>query len=98
MIQDGICPSIAPKMLTFLDYKDKVNRWTIELITVVHLVKHLKAGGTALEGDGFEFLTAYDTQIGMGDHLKSSMSSLEFMSELVQVVEANGGTGCLTLL
>ena len=85
-------------MLTFLDYKDKVNRWTIELITVVHLGKHLKAGGTALEGDGFEFLTAYDTQIGMGDHLKSSMSSLEFMSELVQVVEANGGTGCLTLL
>jgi hypothetical protein len=92
MIEDGICPSIAPKMLTFLDHKDKVNRLTIELITVVHLGKHLKAGGTALEGDGFEFLIAYDTLIGMGEHLKSSMSSLEFMSELVQVVEANGGT------
>jgi hypothetical protein len=45
---DGICPSIAPKMLTFLDHKGKVNRLTIELIMVVHLVKHLKAGGTAL--------------------------------------------------
>jgi hypothetical protein len=97
MIQDGICPSIAPKMLTFLDHKGKVNRLTIELITVVHLGKHLKAGGTALEGDGFEYLTAYDTLIGMGEHLKSSMSSLELMSELVQVVEANGGTADASL-
>jgi hypothetical protein len=97
MIEDGICPSIAPKMLTFLDHKGKVNRLTIELITVVHLGKHLKAGGTALEGDGFEYLTAYDTLIGMGDHLKSSMSSLELMSELVQVVEANGGTADASL-
>ena len=97
MIQDGICPSIAPKMLTFLDHKGKVNRLTIELITVVHLGKHLKAGGTALEGDGFEYLTAYDTLIGMGEHLKSSMSSLEFMSEMVQVVEANGDTADASL-
>jgi hypothetical protein len=57
----------------------------------------LKAGGTALEGDGFEYLTAYDTLIGMGEHLKSSMSSLELMSELVQVVEANGGTADASL-
>ena len=97
MIEDGICPSIAPKMLTFLDHKGKVNRLTIELITVVHLGKHLKAGGTALEGDGFEYLTAYYTLIGMGEHLKSSMSSLEFMSEMVQVVEANGDTADASL-
>ncbi len=68
-----------------------VNIWG-QLITVVHLGKHLKTGGTALEGDRFEFLTVYYTLIGMGEHLKSSMSSLELMSELVQVVEANGGT------
>ena len=77
-------------MLTFLDHKDKVNRLTLEIITGVHLGKHLKAGGTALEGDGFEFLTACDTLVGMGEHLKSCMGSLELMSELVQVVKANG--------
>ena len=54
MIADGICPTTAPKMLTFLDNKDKKNRCMIEMITVVHVGKHLKAGGTQLEGDGFE--------------------------------------------
>ena len=70
-------------MLTFLDHKDKVNRLTIEIITVVHLDKHLKAGGTALEGDGFEFLTTFDTPVGMREHLKSSMSSLELMGRVL---------------
>jgi hypothetical protein len=78
MIEDGIC-------LTDTIFNHG-------LITVVHLGKHLKADGTALEGDEIEFLTGYNTLIGMGEHLKSSMSSLELMSELVQVVEANGGT------
>ena len=74
---------IALKMITFLDHKDKVNRLTIEIITVVHLDKHLKAGGTALEGDGFEFLTTFDTPVGMREHLKSSMSSLELMGRVL---------------
>jgi len=91
MIGDGICPATAPKMLTFLDNKDKKNRCMIEMITVVNVGKHLKAGGTRLEGDGFEFITAYDTLVAMGDHLKSSMSSFELMSELLQVVVVNGG-------
>ena len=91
MIADGICPTTAPKMLTFLNNKDKKNRCMIEMITVVHVGKHLKAGGTQLEGDGFEFITAYDTMAAMGEHLKSSMSSFELMSELLQVVEVNGG-------
>ena len=90
MIADGICPTTAPKMLTFLDNKDKKNRCMIEMITVVHVGKHLKAGGTQLEGDGFEFITAYDTLVAMGEHLKESMSSFELMSELLQVVEVNG--------
>ena len=46
---------------------------------------------TQLEGDGFGFITAYDTLVVMGEHLKGSMSSLELMSELLQVVEVIGG-------
>ena len=53
--------------------------------------KHLKAGGTQLEGDSFEFITAYDTLVTMGEHLKESMSSFELMSELLQIVKVNGG-------
>ena len=34
---------------------------------------------------------AYDALATMGEHLKSSMSSYELMSELLQVVEVNGG-------
>ena len=82
---------ILPKMFTFLDNQDKKNRCMIEMITVVHVGMHLKAGGTQLEGDGFEFITAYDTLVAMGEHLNESMSSFELMSELLQVVEVNGG-------
>jgi hypothetical protein len=64
---------------------------------LIRMGKHLKAGGTALEGDGFECIKACDTLVGMGEHLKSSMSSHELMSELVQVVEANGGTADASL-
>ena len=42
---------------------------------VVCVGKHLKAGGTDLEGQTFEFITAYDTLASMGQELKSSMSS-----------------------
>ena len=91
-MEEGICPATAPKILRFLDGKDKKNRFTIEMIKLVHIGKHLQAGGTALEGDGFGFITGFDTLAGMGESLKTCMSSLELMSELVQVVESNGGT------
>ena len=42
MIADGICPTTAPKKLTFLDNKDKKNRCMIEMITVVYVGKHLR--------------------------------------------------------
>jgi len=35
MITEGICPTIAPKILAFLQHKDKVNKFMIELITGV---------------------------------------------------------------
>ena len=35
------------------DDEDRTNRSTIETIVMVHVDKNLKAGGTALEGDGF---------------------------------------------
>ena len=75
MVTEGICPTIAPKILAFLLHKDKLNKFKIELITVVCVGKHLKAGGTELEGDSFEFITAFDTLSSMGQGLKSCMSS-----------------------
>jgi hypothetical protein len=33
--------------------------------------KHLKDGGTELEGDRFEFITSFDTLSSMGQDLKS---------------------------
>ena len=42
---------------------------------VVCVGKHLKVWGTDLEGQTFEFITAYDTLASMGQELKSSMSS-----------------------
>ena len=43
MISEGICPTIAPKILAFLQHKEKFNKFKIELITVVCVGKHLKS-------------------------------------------------------
>ena len=59
--------------------------------------KHLKAGGTDLEGQTFEFITAYDTLASMGQELKSSMSSEVLGNLLAPVVEENGGKHDLSI-
>ena len=46
---------------------DKMNKFRIEIIAVVCLGKHLKAAGTALEGQAYEFITGYDTLVSMGE-------------------------------
>jgi hypothetical protein len=52
--------------------------------------EHLKPGGTDLEGQTCEFITAYDTLVCMGQELKSCMS-LEVLGILfVPTVEENG--------
>ena len=76
---------------------DKLNKFKIELITVVCVGKHLKAGGTELEGDSFEFITAFDTLSSMGQELKSCMSSRVLGNLLAHVVEENGGKNDLSL-
>ena len=53
--------------------------------------KHLKAGVTDLEGQTFEFITAYETLVSMGQELKSCMSSEVLGNLLAAVVEENGG-------
>ena len=35
MVTEGICPTIVPKNLAFLQYKDKLNKFKVELITGV---------------------------------------------------------------
>jgi hypothetical protein len=35
MVIEGICPTITPKILAFLQHKDKLNKFKIELITGV---------------------------------------------------------------
>ncbi len=57
--------------------------------------KHLKTGGTELEGDSFEFITVFDTLSSMGQDLKSFMSSQVLGNLLAPVVEENGGKNCL---
>ena len=74
-----------------------MNKFKIELITVVCVGKHLKAGGTELEGDSFEFITAFDTLSSMGQDLKSCMSSQVLGNLLAPVVEENGGKNDLSL-
>ena len=53
--------------------------------------KHLKAGGTDLEGQTFEFITVYDTLASMGQELKSSMSSEVLGNLLAPVVGREWG-------
>ncbi len=86
MVTEDICPTIVPKILAFLQHKDKVNKFKIELITVVCVGKHLKAGGTELDRDSFEFITAFDTLSSMGQDLKSCMSSQVVGNLLAPVV------------
>ena len=50
------------------------------------------AGFAVLEGQGYEFMTVYDTKVSMGEELKTCMSSYELGMELAVVVEGNGGT------
>lgn len=97
MVEEEICPVIAPKMQAFLKNKEKMNKFQIEIITVVCLGKHLKAGGTALEGQAYEFMTGYDTLVSMGEELKACMSSHDLGMELAVVVEANGGTNDMSI-
>ena len=59
--------------------------------------KHLKAGGTDLEGQTFEFITAYDTLTSMGQELKSCMSSQVLGNHLAPVVEENWGKNNLSM-
>ena len=59
--------------------------------------KHLKVWGTDLEGQTFEFITAYDTLASMGQELKSSMSSEVLGNLLAPVVEENGGKNDLSI-
>ena len=73
MIAEGIRPTIAPKIQAFLQHKEKLNKFKIEINTVVCAGKHLTAGGKELEGQTFEFITAYDTLATMGQELKSYM-------------------------
>jgi hypothetical protein len=68
-----------------------LNKFKIELITVVCVGKHLKTGVTDLEGQSFEFITAYDTLTSMGQELKSCMSSEVLGNLLASVVEEKGG-------
>ncbi len=74
-----------------------MNKFKIELITVVCVGKHLKDGNTELEGDSFEFITSFDTLSSMGQDLKSCMSSLVLGNLLAPVVEENGGKNDLSL-
>ena len=87
----------TPKILAFLHHKDKLNKFKIELITVVCVGEHLKAGGTDLEGQTFEFITVYDTLASMGQELKSCMSSEVLGNLIVPVVEENGGKNDLSM-
>ena len=64
---------------------------------MVCLGKHLKAAGTALEGQAYEFITGHDTIVSMGEQLKACMSSLELGMELGVVVEGNGGTNDMSM-
>jgi hypothetical protein len=97
MVTEGICPRVVPKILAFLQHKDKLNKFKIELITVVCVGKHLKAWGTDLEGQTFEFITAYETLVSMGQELKSCMSSEVLGNLLAAVVEENGGKNDLSV-
>ena len=74
-----------------------MNKFKIELITVVCVGKHLKDGGTELEGDSFEFINVFDTLSCMGQELKSCMSSRVLGNLLAHVVEENGGQNDLSL-
>ena len=82
MVAQDICPVIAPKMQAFLQHTDKMNKFQIEIITVVCLGKRLEAGGTALEGQAYEFITGYDTLVSMGEELKACVSFQELGMEL----------------
>ena len=89
-------PSDSPKN-AFLRHKEKMNKFQIEIITVVCLGKRLEAGGTALEGQAYEFITGYDTLVSMGEQLKACMYSQELGMELAVVVKANGGTNDMSI-
>ena len=74
-----------------------MNKFQIEIITVVCLGKHLKAAGTALEGQAYEFITGHDTIVSMGEQFKAYMSSLELGMEFGVVVDGNGGINDMSM-
>ena len=90
LIEQEICEKTAPKLRAFLLHPTKAVLFRLELITVVHAGKPLKARNTSIEGDTFEFITAYDTISRMGDAIKSPMTP-ELRAELQKLAEANGG-------
>jgi hypothetical protein len=57
----------------------------------------IKLASRGLEGDSFEFITAFDTLSSMGQHLKSCMSSLVLGELLAPVVDENGGKNDLSM-
>ena len=56
----------------------------VELLVAVHVGKSFKARNTKLEGDSFEFITAYDTLVHMGETVKNPITA-ELTAELKNV-------------
>ena len=74
LIKNEQCEKTAGKMKEFLVSPRKFTLLWLELAVAVHCGGQLMAGFTTLEGDGFEYLTAYDTLMDLGVTLKTPIS------------------------
>ena len=89
LVAKGLCDKTAPKLRAMLLNPIKVKLLEIELTVVVVKGKSLKAGGTALEGDTFEFITGYATVMQMGEDLKGGITA-DLRTELQKIATPNG--------
>ena len=69
----------------------KFNLLRIEATVAVHVGTPLKAGDSTLEGDTFEFITGYDTVVGMATALRNPMTS-ELRAALEKIAISCGAT------
>eukprot|EP00967_Tisochrysis_lutea_P151654 scaffold295464_cov23-Tisochrysis_lutea.AAC.1 len=78
-------------MLRGSSRRRKSKLFVLELTVVVHVGRALKIHNTILEGDSFEFITAYDTVMCIGDAVKSIITP-ELMTALQKFAVSNGAT------
>jgi hypothetical protein len=91
---EGLCDKLAPKLRELLLDPIKVKVFALELIVVGHCGAALKVRNTSMEGDEFEFITAYSTITHLSDAVRPTAVEDMLMPALQELAIANGADSC----